>query len=138
MIKILIDQRKGFYKANLHCHSTNSDGCFSPQELKEQYLAKGYSVVAFSDHEHLIDHSYLNDEQFVAITACEVAIKEFPEQSTLSHQKMRVCQVFMPTLQRPSLFVISLSVTFGDSSPKGSLQTSSLSLGRGGKCACDI
>ena len=93
MIKVLLDKHKGFYKANLHCHSTNSDGYFSPQELKEQYLAKGYSVVAFSDHEHLIDNSYLNDEHFVAITACELAIKEFPKQSTLSNQKMRVCHL---------------------------------------------
>ncbi|MBQ8528451.1 MAG: PHP domain-containing protein [Clostridia bacterium] len=85
----LIDKSKGFYKANLHCHTTNSDGRLSPEKIKEEYMRRGYSAVAFSDHEHLIDNSHLTDENFVAITACEIAIKELPEGSTLTHPLMR-------------------------------------------------
>ncbi len=92
-MKILLDKNKPFYKANLHCHSTYSDGRLTVDELKAAYMAQGYSIVAFSDHEHLIDNSRLTDESFLAITACEVAIKEFPNQSTLKNMYMRVCHL---------------------------------------------
>ena len=92
-MKILLDENKPFFKANLHCHSTYSDGKFTVENLKEEYKKRGYSIVAFTDHEHLIDNSRLNDDEFLAITACEVAIKEFPEQSTLVNFNMRVCHL---------------------------------------------
>jgi hypothetical protein len=60
------------YKANMHCHTDLSDGIFSPREIKELYKAKGYSVVAFTDHNTLTPHGYLNDDGFLAINACEV------------------------------------------------------------------
>ena len=92
-MKILLDANKPFFKANLHCHSTNSDGVNSVEEIKKAYKQHGYSIVAFTDHEHLIDNSHLNDEDFLAITACEIAIKQFPEQSTLKNREMRVCHL---------------------------------------------
>ena len=82
-----------FYKANLHCHSTKSDGKATVEQLKEEYKKRGYSIVAFTDHEHLIDNPHLNDDEFLTITSCEVAIKEFPEQSTLKNFNMRVCHL---------------------------------------------
>lgn len=86
MKKILLDENKNFYKANMHCHSTNSDGTMTVEEIKEYYKAKGYSVIAFSDAEHLIDNSYLNDEDFLAITACEICIKDINNLSPTSKQ----------------------------------------------------
>ena len=59
------------YKANLHCHTTCSDGKLTPEQIKEAYLAHGYSIVAYSDHNVLIDHSDLNDEKFLAMLATE-------------------------------------------------------------------
>lgn len=92
-MKILLDENKPFYKANLHCHSTYSDGKFTVENLKEEYKKRGYSIVAFTDHEHLIDNSHLNDDEFLSITSCEMAIKEFPTQSTLVNFDMRVCHL---------------------------------------------
>ena len=89
-MQVLLDSKLNFYKASLHGHSTNSDGQFSVEELKEMFKEKGYSVVAFTDHEHLIDNSFLDDENFLTITSCEMAIKEFPTQSTLVNHNMRV------------------------------------------------
>ena len=66
---ILFGNKKSFYKANLHTHSDYSDGKYSVEELKNAYKEHGYSVVAFTDHEHLIDNSRLNDENFLAITS---------------------------------------------------------------------
>lgn len=93
MKKVLLDSEKNYYKANLHCHTTESDGAFTPKMVKELYKANGYSVVAFTDHEHLIDNSHLNDEEFVVLTACEIAIKQFPNLSTLKKTDMKVCHL---------------------------------------------
>ena len=92
-MQILLDSTKNFYKANLHCHSTNSDGKLTTAELKEEFKKRGYQIVAFSDHEHLIDNSHLDDEDFLTITSCEVAIKEFPHQSTMKNFNMKVCHL---------------------------------------------
>jgi hypothetical protein len=93
MKRVLIDREARFYKANLHTHSTLSDGRLSVEEIKEEYKKRGYSVVAFTDHEHLINNSHLNDDDFLAITSCEVAIKEFKDQSTLKNHQMRVAHL---------------------------------------------
>lgn len=93
MKRILLDRTKHFYKANMHCHSTESDGKMTVKELKEHYKANGYSIIAFTDHEHLIDNSHLNDDNFLAITSCEIAIKEFESLSTLVKTDMRVCHL---------------------------------------------
>ncbi len=37
-------------KANLHTHSTVSDGRFAPEEVIRLYREKGYDALAFSDH----------------------------------------------------------------------------------------
>ena len=39
------------FKANLHSHSTLSDGKLSPAELKKIYKEHGYSVLAVTDHD---------------------------------------------------------------------------------------
>jgi len=62
------------FKANLHTHTTVSDGKLSPEEVKAAYQAHGYQIVAFTDHEVCIDHSDLNEEGFLAMTAYEMAI----------------------------------------------------------------
>ncbi len=93
MKKILLDNTKKFYKGNLHCHSTQSDGKKTPEELKEMYKKAGYSVLAITDHEILRDNSYLDDEEFITITSTEYAIKQFSEQSTLKNFDMKVCHL---------------------------------------------
>ena len=64
------------YKANMHCHSTYSDGAQTPEELKEIYKAHGYSVLAITDHEAIFDHGYLDDEDFITIPAYEREINK--------------------------------------------------------------
>lgn len=92
-MKILIDKNKNFYKGNMHCHSTLSDGTFTPEELKKMYKEKGYSFLAITDHEHVNNNSYLDDEEFITITSAEYAIKEFPKESTLVNMNMKVCHL---------------------------------------------
>lgn len=66
------------YKANLHCHTCISDGKLTPEEVKEAYTAKGYSVVAFTDHERICSHQDLNDENFIAVTGYEYSLNPLP------------------------------------------------------------
>ncbi len=70
----LIDYRKNCYKANLHCHSTISDGVMTPEELKKNYKSRGYSILAYTDHEVLVPHNELNDEDFLTLPGYEVQV----------------------------------------------------------------
>lgn len=71
----LISPYKKQYKANLHCHSNLSDGKKTPNELKEMYKARGYSILSITDHEAPCNHSELNDEEFLTITGYEAYIR---------------------------------------------------------------
>jgi hypothetical protein len=44
----------------------------TPEQIKQLYKSHGYSVVAYTDHDIMIDHSDLNDDGFLAITSYEV------------------------------------------------------------------
>ena len=57
----------GLYKANLHCHTTVSDGRLTPEEIKELYMSEGYSIVAYTDHREYVWHKELDDENFLAL-----------------------------------------------------------------------
>ena len=77
----------------MHCHSTLSDGHFTPEELKRIYKERGYSFLAITDHEHINNNSYLDDEDFITITGGEFAIKQFPRESTMKNFDMKVCHL---------------------------------------------
>lgn len=71
MKQYLLPASGKFHKVNMHCHSTFSDGQTTPEEIKAAYKAAGYSAVAFTDHEHIVDQNHLTDDEFVAITSYE-------------------------------------------------------------------
>ena len=74
MKRYLLSETGIFYKADLHSHTTISDGKQTPEEMKRSYMELGYSVIAYTDHEKLADHSELCDENFVALNAVEVGV----------------------------------------------------------------
>ena len=76
MKKDLLPSGVNWYRANFHCHTKHSDGAKTPAEIKEAYKNHGYSIVAYTDHDVLLDHSDLNDEGFLALTSSEYAINE--------------------------------------------------------------
>lgn len=71
MKQYLLPETGRFFKVNMHCHTVFSDGRQTPEEVKRLYKEKGYSAVAFTDHELMLDHSDLTDEDFIALTAYE-------------------------------------------------------------------
>ena len=102
MRKYLLPENGTFYKANLHCHSTVSDGLLTPEEIKEGYLAHGYSVVAYTDHDIMIDHSDLADERFLPMRGFEVEINGGPHGAEFCFRKTaHVCFVALdPSVER--------------------------------------
>lgn len=71
MKKSLFHSDGQFYKANLHGHTTISDGQETPEEIKAIYKGMGYQIIAYTDHDVMIDHSDLNDPDFLALTSFE-------------------------------------------------------------------
>ncbi len=76
MRKYILPETGNFYKANLHCHSNISDGVKTPQELKELYKSRGYSVLAITDHNLLVPHHELDDDDFIMLTGYEINFNE--------------------------------------------------------------
>lgn len=74
-MKYLVSPFRQQYKANLHSHSNISDGKKTPEELKQMYKEKGYSILSVTDHETPGNHSYLNDPEFITITGYEAYIR---------------------------------------------------------------
>ncbi len=75
------------YRANLHMHTTVSDGRMTPEEVKAAYLQRGYSIVAFTDHDLIVPHNDLRDEHFLPITGCELAVTQASGEHTRGRLK---------------------------------------------------
>ena len=76
MKKYLLPEKGNYYKAELHIHTTVSDGTNTPEELKKLHKEQGYSIIAITDHDILLPHNELTDENFLAITAAEWKVYE--------------------------------------------------------------
>ena len=76
MKRLLLPEKGNFYKANLHLHTTVSDGRFTPEEVKRAYQERGYSILAFTDHEIFLPHNDLTDDNFLALNGHEIAVDE--------------------------------------------------------------
>ena len=72
-IRYILPENGNLYKANLHTHTTVSDGKFTPEQIKEMYKARGYHAVAYTDHRECVPHRELTDGGFVALTGIEQA-----------------------------------------------------------------
>jgi hypothetical protein len=60
-----------WYKANLHCHTTMSDGEVSVDERIEQYRRKKYDVLAITDHDIVTDVAKYSDKDFLSLAGME-------------------------------------------------------------------
>ncbi len=57
----LLDAARPFYKGNLHCHSTLSDGALTPRKVKAFYRERGYDFLAVTDHRLLGEETHMED-----------------------------------------------------------------------------
>ena len=95
MKKHLLPASGHFYKANLHAHSTLSDGRLTPEELKEAYKSHGYSVLSITDHDLMVPHHELTDPDFLMLTGFEM---EFSEPRRPWRPDARTCHICLVAL----------------------------------------
>ena len=63
-----------WYRANFHCHSTNSDGSVSPLEAAAYYRSIGMHAVTLSDHDRLTtadEYEAALGRDCIAVPCCE-------------------------------------------------------------------
>ena len=60
-----------FYKGNIHCHTTRSDGKLTTDEIVEAYRSHGYDFLAITEHNIFSDYTQYNTEDFVMIPGVE-------------------------------------------------------------------
>ena len=102
MRKYLLPEKGNFYKANLHCHTTVSDGALTPEQVKKAYMDRGYSIVAYTDHDIMIDHSDLNEENFLALRGWEIEFDE--KQGAPKHRKTcHICLIALSSENRTQI-----------------------------------
>ena len=100
MKNYLFQKTGNFYKADLHIHSNVSDGKYSPEELKKLYMEKGYSIIAFTDHEIMLPHPELTDENFLALTSTELSVTEDFTGKNFSYPKTYHLNFYCPEEKR--------------------------------------
>lgn len=100
MRKYLLPEKGNFYRANLHCHTRDSDGGSTPAEIKKTYQALGYDIVAYTDHDIMLDRNYLTDDKFLALNGYEMEIngRGAPEWGT-----MESCHICLIALEPDNL-----------------------------------
>ena len=60
-----------FYKGNIHCHTTCSDGKLSPDSIVKAYQDKGYDFLAITDHNVFSHYTCYDTDRFVMIQGVE-------------------------------------------------------------------
>ena len=85
-----------WYKANLHAHTTLSDGDSNLPDVVNKYRKLGYSVLAITDHEKSNDVSGYSDADFILLNGMET----HPKCNTSETKYHLVC------LNLPSGFVM--------------------------------
>ena len=58
----------------MHYRTTFSDGKIAPEVPKRLHKEKRYSTLAYTDHEIMLLHTELCDEEFLPIIGIEIAI----------------------------------------------------------------
>ena len=63
-----------WYKGNLHSHTTNSDGKWTPEEAIKNFKSKGYSFLCLSEHDIYTDYRNVYDrEDFILLPGVEAS-----------------------------------------------------------------
>ncbi len=75
-----ISESGNWYKGNLHSHTTNSDGKFTPEEAVKEFKKHGYAFLCMSDHDLFTDYrEKLGDPDFLILPGVEASAVLFDE-----------------------------------------------------------
>lgn len=67
------------FKANLHAHTTLSDGNLTPEQCVQAYKSHGYQILALTDHEAPYSHQCYTTQDFLMLTGYEAYIRPSEE-----------------------------------------------------------
>src|SRR5262249_2942167 len=73
------DREGAFFRGNLHCHSTRSDGRIEPEQVAAAYSDLGYDFICLSDHFEaefgwrVTDTTSLRDSSFTTLIGAELS-----------------------------------------------------------------
>ena len=86
-------------RANLHTHSTLSDGRLPPEQVIEAYASEGYDVLAMTDHHQINDVTQWDDHGMIIIQGAELHPLSSPERCrwhlvALNLPFFRYCSLF--------------------------------------------
>ena len=97
MKKHFLPESGTFYKANLHCHTKASDGAYTAEVTKQHYKERGYSILAITDHNVMIDNSHLIEPDFVVLNGVEYNINMQPYQAPRGSRSSAEFNFIAPT-----------------------------------------
>jgi hypothetical protein len=72
--KSAFNQKFGWFKGNLHTHSTQSDGKLDPAEVARLYQEQGWNFLALTDHDFYSNRQELNEDGFLIIPGIELGV----------------------------------------------------------------
>ncbi len=64
-----------WYKGNLHCHTTESDGIRSPADVMDWYAKHGYGFITMTDHNRLTIPEQFGQPPLLAIPGTELTCR---------------------------------------------------------------
>lgn len=70
MLKMQVDDT--WVKCSLHCHSTSSDGALKPEDVVDYYAARGYGLIAITDHGR-ITRDHFSKRGLVTLPGIEIS-----------------------------------------------------------------
>ena len=80
-----------WYKGNLHCHTTDSDGSLNPSEAVKLYKEQGYSFLAISDHDIYSDYRDQFDcEDFIILPAIEASAVLYKDENRNRAERLSI------------------------------------------------
>lgn len=78
-----------WFKGNLHCHTTVSDGMLSPEEAVNLYKENGYHFLCISDHDIFSNYGEeFNSEEFILIPSVEYSAILYEKKGTNKRYKV--------------------------------------------------
>lgn len=72
MEQLIYTADQPWFRGNLHCHTTNSDGALPPAEVADHYAKLGYDFLAISDHLKVTDPQTVQRDDLLLIPGTEL------------------------------------------------------------------
>ena len=84
-IIINVSAQSRYYKAQMHCHTTNSDGNYDPIDLINKYKDAGYEILMITDHNFVTNGASYNVPGILCINGEEITFDRHMNGFFLDH-----------------------------------------------------